>query len=35
MMGFESQGMVLALSDGDNFSLIIPDKDVKDGTFAR
>ncbi|MFP3294068.1 MAG: methionine--tRNA ligase subunit beta [Hydrogenobaculum sp.] len=35
MMGFESQGMVLALSDGENFSLIVPDKDVKDGTFAR
>ncbi len=35
MMGFESQGMVLALSDGENFSLLVPDKDVKEGTFAK
>lgn len=35
IMGYESQGMVLALSDGENFSLITSDKDVKEGVFAR
>jgi len=35
MMGYESQGMVLALHDGESFSLLVPDKDVKDGAFAR
>lgn len=34
IFGVESQGMVLALSDGENLSLIIPDRDVKEGAKA-
>jgi tRNA-binding protein len=31
IMGIESQGMVLALSDGEGLSLIVPDRDLKEG----
>jgi tRNA-binding protein len=31
IMGIESQGMVLALSDGERLSLIVPDRDLKEG----
>ncbi|MEM2695938.1 MAG: methionine--tRNA ligase subunit beta [Thermoproteota archaeon] len=34
ILGVESQGMVLALSDGENLSLILPDKDIKEGAKA-
>ncbi len=34
IMGIESQGMVLALSDGEKLSLIIPDRDLKEGARA-
>ncbi|MCS6999149.1 MAG: methionine--tRNA ligase subunit beta [Aquificaceae bacterium] len=34
IFGVESQGMVLALSDGENLSLIVPDRDVKEGAKA-
>lgn len=34
IFGVESQGMVLALSDGENLSLIVPDKEVKEGAKA-
>ena len=34
IFGVESQGMVLALQDGDKLSLIVPDRDVKAGTRA-
>ncbi|SHK56859.1 methionine--tRNA ligase subunit beta [Thermocrinis minervae] len=32
IFGIESQGMVLALSDGEKLSLIVPDVDVKEGS---
>ncbi|MCS6957668.1 MAG: methionine--tRNA ligase subunit beta [Aquificaceae bacterium] len=34
IFGVESQGMVLALSDGENLSLIVPDRDVQEGAKA-
>ena len=34
IFGVESQGMVLALSDGENLSVIVPDKDIKEGAKA-
>ncbi len=34
IFGIESQGMILALSDGDTLSLIVPERDVKEGTRA-
>ncbi|MFN3813248.1 MAG: methionine--tRNA ligase subunit beta [Aquificaceae bacterium] len=34
IFGIESQGMLLALSDGEKLSLIIPDKDLKEGAKA-
>jgi methionyl-tRNA synthetase len=32
LMGIESQGMLLAANDGENFSLLTVEKDVKNGT---
>jgi methionine--tRNA ligase beta chain len=32
LAGLESQGMILAVGDGDSFSLIAPDKVVEPGT---
>ncbi|QWK20021.1 MAG: methionine--tRNA ligase subunit beta [Hydrogenobacter thermophilus] len=32
IMGIESQGMVLALSDGERLSLIVPDREMEEGT---
>ena len=34
IFGVESQGMALALSDGENLSLIVPDRDIKEGAKA-
>lgn len=34
IFGIESQGMILALQDGDTLSLLVPDRDVKEGTKA-
>lgn len=34
IMGIESQGMVLALSEGEKLSLIVPDRDLKEGARA-
>ncbi|MFN3471193.1 MAG: methionine--tRNA ligase subunit beta [Aquificaceae bacterium] len=34
IMGVESQGMILALSDGEGLSLIVPDRDVREGARA-
>jgi tRNA-binding protein len=34
IFGIESQGMVLALSDGEALSLLVSDKDVKEGARA-
>ncbi len=34
IFGVESQGMVLALSDGKNLSVIVPDRDIKEGAKA-
>ncbi len=34
IFGVESQGMVLALSDGENLSVIVPDRDIKEGAKA-
>lgn len=34
IFGIESQGMVLALSDGENLSLIVPDRDLPEGLRA-
>ncbi len=31
IFGIESQGMLLAASDGENLSLIVPDRDVREG----
>ena len=35
LMGFESQGMALAASDGDTISLLAPDKEVPPGSVVR
>ena len=35
MMGFESQGLVLAAGDGEIVSLLTPDKDVPTGANIR
>lgn len=32
MMGLESQGMILAVSDDENLSILSPDKDIKPGS---
>lgn len=32
LMGFESEGMLLAASNEEELSLIIPDKEIKDGS---
>lgn len=34
IFGIESQGMVLALSDGENLSLIVPDRPIREGAKA-
>ncbi len=34
IFGIESQGMILALSDGNTMSLIVPDRDLKEGAKA-
>jgi len=34
IFGIESQGMVVALQDGESLSLLVPDKDVMEGTRA-
>ncbi len=34
IFGVESQGMILALSDGENLSLVVPDREVKEGVRA-
>ncbi len=34
LFGIESQGMILALSDGSNMSLIVPDRDIEEGAKA-
>jgi tRNA-binding protein len=34
IFGIESQGMILALSDGKKMSLIVPDRDVEEGAKA-
>ena len=34
IFGIESQGMILALSDGESMSLLVPDRDVKEGIRA-
>ncbi len=34
IFGIESQGMVLALSDGEEMSLIVPDRDLGEGAKA-
>jgi len=34
IFGIESQGMILALSDGSTMSLIVPDRDVEEGAKA-
>ncbi len=34
IFGVESKGMILALMDGDNLSVLVPDRDVKEGTRA-
>lgn len=33
--GLESQGMILALGDDDDFTLLSPEKEVEPGTLAR
>lgn len=32
IFGITSQGMLLAASDGENLSLIVPDRDIKEGS---
>ncbi len=32
LFGIESQGMVLAVSDGESMSLLVPEKDIKEGS---
>ncbi len=34
IFGVESQGMILALSDGKNLSLLVPDRDIREGVRA-
>ncbi|WP_457599865.1 methionine--tRNA ligase subunit beta [Hydrogenivirga sp.] len=34
IFGIESQGMILALSDGERMSLIVPDRDIEEGARA-
>ncbi len=34
IFGIESQGMILALSDGESMSLIVPDRDIREGAKA-
>ncbi len=34
IFGVESQGMILALSDGERLSLLVPDRDIKEGVRA-
>ncbi|MEM0333340.1 MAG: methionine--tRNA ligase subunit beta, partial [Candidatus Aenigmatarchaeota archaeon] len=34
IFGVESKGMVLAISDGESLSVIVPDKDIKEGAKA-
>ena len=34
IFGVESQGMILALSDGANLSLLVPDRDIREGVRA-
>ncbi|MCS7262395.1 MAG: methionine--tRNA ligase subunit beta [Aquificaceae bacterium] len=34
IFGIESQGMVLALSSGDRLSLLVPDRDIEEGSRA-
>jgi len=34
IFGIESQGMILALSDGEKMSLIVPDRDIEEGAKA-
>jgi tRNA-binding protein len=31
IFGIESQGMILAAGDGENLSVLLPEKDVKEG----
>ena len=35
LMGFESQGMILAAGDGETIGLLMPDKDIPSGTTIR
>lgn len=35
MMGLESQGMLLAASDGETISILSPDKDIAPGSMIR
>ncbi len=32
IFGIESQGMILAASDGENLSVLVPEKDIKEGS---
>ncbi|MEN3033395.1 MAG: methionine--tRNA ligase subunit beta [Aquificaceae bacterium] len=34
IFGIESRGMILALTNGDNLSLIVPDRDIPEGSKA-
>ncbi|WP_032496675.1 methionine--tRNA ligase subunit beta [Hydrogenivirga sp. 128-5-R1-1] len=34
IFGIESQGMILALSDGEKMSLLVPDRDIEEGSKA-
>lgn len=34
IFGIESQGMILALSNGEKMSLLVPDRDIEEGTRA-
>ena len=34
LFGIESQGMILALSKGENLSLIVPDREIEEGAKA-
>ncbi len=34
IFGIESQGMILAVSDGENMSVLVPDRDVAEGSKA-
>lgn len=35
ILGYESQGMILAAFDGEELSLIIPEKEIKPGTKIK